>query len=139
VFDLPPTDRAQSNPNAARSNGRQQAFLLVGAEHNRDPGRRLLEHLEEGVLGVVVESIGLLDDDDPRPAFDGEQRQLADQMPDRARLRVVRLADPNLRAGSFRSEAVQIRVIARCHLPAAAAGSTWPRTRIGVVAQEPCG
>ena len=100
------------------------------------PGRRLLEHLEERVLGVVVEAMGLLDDHDTRPALDREQGQLADQVPDRARLRVAGLADPDLPAGPFGGEPVQVGVIARGHLPAAPADAARPRAGIRVGAEQ---
>ena len=136
ALDLPPAHRAQSNSDAAGSNGWEQALLIVGAKDDRHSGWRLLEHLEKSVLGVVVEPMGRLNDDDPRPALNWKQRQFRDQVPDGARLRVAGLADPNLRAGSLGGKAMQVGVIARGHLPAASADAARPRRRIGVVAQQ---
>jgi hypothetical protein len=80
--------------------------------------------------------MGLLDDCDSRSALSGEERQLADQMANRTRFGVRGRAYPNLSAGAFGREAMQVWVIAACHQAATPAGPTRPRTRIRVEAQQ---
>ena len=111
-FDLADAHGAQANPDATRPNRRQQALIVVGAEDDRDPRRRLFEQLEERVLGIVVEAMGLLDDRDSSPSLDGKERQLADQVTHRARFGIRGRADANLPAGPFGRKTVQVRVIA---------------------------
>jgi hypothetical protein len=53
-----------------------------------------------------------------------------------ARLGIAGLADADLAAGALGGEAVQVRMIARSHLPAAATGAARPGGRIGVVAEQ---
>jgi hypothetical protein len=76
AFDFATGDRTEPNPHAARPNGRQQAFLVVGTQDDRDAGGWLLEHLEERVLGVVVDAMGLLHDYHTRPALCRQECQL---------------------------------------------------------------
>ncbi len=80
--------------------------------------------------------MSLLDDGDARAAFGGQEGKFADQVPDRARLRVSRVADPNLPAGSFGGEPVQVGVIARGHQAAAPADAAGSRAGIRVAAEE---
>ena len=71
-LDVARADQPEPDPEAARPDGRQQARLVVGAQHDRHAGRRLLERLEQGRLGILVHPVGALDDGDParrpRPA-----------------------------------------------------------------------
>ena len=85
-------------PEAARADGRQQPRLLVGAQHDRHPARRLLERLEQRRLGVLVHPVGALDDRDPGTALDRHQRELRDQVTD-APVPGLGSADDDLAAG----------------------------------------
>jgi hypothetical protein len=70
--------------------------------------------------------MSLLDDRDSRSALGGKERQLADQMANGARVRVRGRADPDLPTGSFRCEAMKIRVVAGCNQAATPAVATRP-------------
>ena len=119
ALDLTPTDRPQTDPNAARSNRRQQAFLVVGAENDGDSRGRLLEQFEERVLGVVVQPVGGLYDGHAGAALYWQKGEFRDQAPDGPGLGVGGTADPHLASGASGREPVEIRVVARGHLAAA--------------------
>ena len=65
----------------------RSASSSPGAEHEHRAWRRLLEELEERVLGVLVHALGVLDDGDAPRALHRGERQLANQRPDGAGLR----------------------------------------------------
>ena len=68
-LDISGADPTQAVAGTAGPDGRQEPVLVIGTQDDRDPGRRLLERLEQGALGVLVHAMGRLDDGDawPRP------------------------------------------------------------------------
>ena len=129
-------DRAEPDAGAARPDGRQQPLLVVGAQDQRGPGGRLLERLEQRRLGVVVHPVRVAEDRDPRAALDGQQRELDGQAADGAGLGVLAIADPDLAAGALGLQAVQVRMVAVLHHPAAATRPARPVGPLGARAQE---
>ena len=134
-LDVASADEPQAEPEAARSDGRQETRLLVSAEQDRDTGRWLLEGLEQGRLGILVHPIGALDDGDTGTALDRHEQQLADQILDPAVLR-VRATDDDLATRSGRPETVEVGVAAVLDQPARPADAARPRIDCGG-AQQP--
>jgi hypothetical protein len=81
-LDVTRPDETEPDAKTTRTDGRQKASLLIGAEQDRDARRRLLERLEQGRLRVLVHPVRTLDDRDTRPALDRHEQQLADQILD---------------------------------------------------------
>ena len=79
-LDVARPDEPEAEAEAARADGREEARLLVRAQDDRHAGRRLLERLEQGRLGVLVHPVGALDDRDAGAALDRHQLQLADEV-----------------------------------------------------------
>ena len=75
-LDVAGADRPEAEPGTARADGRQEPLLGIGAQDDRHPGRRLLEGLEQGRLGVLVHPVRGLDDRDPGAALHRQQRQV---------------------------------------------------------------
>ena len=75
----PGASRAQRDRIVGRSGSSASAHRM-----RIDPGRRLLERLEQGRLGVLVHALGRLDDGDPGTTLDRQQGQLADEVADAA-------------------------------------------------------
>ena len=101
-FDVARPDEPEAESETARSNGREEARFLVRAEEDGHAGRRLLERLQQGRLGVLVHPVGALDDRHAGAALDRHQLQLADQILDAPELRVG-AADDHLATGPGRS------------------------------------
>ena len=79
-----PTGPRRRRTQRDRTVGRRRV-LLVRAQDDGDAGRRLLERLEQGRLGILVHPVGALDDRHPGAALDRHQRQLDDQVAGRPR------------------------------------------------------
>ena len=119
-FDVARADQPETDSETARPHGRQQARLLVRAEHDRHAGRRFLERLEQGRLGVLVHPIRALDDRHPGAALDRHEEELADEVLDAAELR-VRPADDDLATRSDRPEPMHVGMAAALDQPAGTA------------------
>ena len=103
----------------ATGDGRQDRGRVVGTQHDAGFADRLLERLEQRVLGIRVEPVGGLDDGHADATLHGQQRQVRDERLD--------LADPDLVAGSFGREPMQVGVVAVLHLATRGADATGPR------------
>ena len=84
----------------------------------------LLEGLEQGVLGVLVEAMRGADDGHAVAALHGRQRQLASQL--------LHLRETDLLASALGLEAMQVGMVARGDLATGRAGAA------GAVARDPC-
>ena len=73
----PRRSRAQRDRIVGRSGSSASAQSTIVT-----PGRRLLERLEQGRLGVLVHAVGTLDDRDPGAALDRQQGQVGDEVAD---------------------------------------------------------
>ena len=81
-LDIARADQPETDPEAARADRRQEAVLLVGAQHDGHARWRFLERLEEGRLGVLVHPLGALDDRHPGTPLGGHERQLGGEVAD---------------------------------------------------------
>ena len=117
---------------ASGSNRGQEPSRLVGDEDEDVPIGRLLEHLQQRVLDLLVGLVGMLDEDHPALAGDRgpsrvekpATRHRHDALPRRARLSpAVRRADQ------------QVRMDARSTIAAAATGVARPLGRVGIGAE----
>ena len=80
LLDRTDTERWDAQPDTARPDGGQQPVFLVRAQDEGHVAARLLERLEQGILGVLVHPLGVLDDRDPVTALDRQVGQLGDQV-----------------------------------------------------------
>ena len=135
-LDVAGADGPQAEAGAARPDRREERLFGIGAQDQRHPGRRLLEGLEQGRLRVLVHAVGRLDDGDPCPALDRQQRQLADEVADPAGPS-ARAADDHLAAGSLGADPMQVRVPARGDQPARPARTARAVGDVVGRAQEP--
>ncbi len=101
-LDVARADEPEAEAEAARSNRREEARLLVRAEEDGHAGRRLLEGLEQGRLGVLVHPVGTLDDRHACAALDRHQLQLDDEILDASELRLG-ATDDHLATGPGRA------------------------------------
>ena len=113
---------APAQPRGAREHGGQQGCRVIRAEHEAGGRSRLLQRLEQRVLGVEVETVRGRDDGHPKAALHGRQGQLGDEP--------LHLGDADLLAGPLRLDEVQVGVVAGCHLVTGGAGATGSRGRI---------
>ena len=107
--------RPQFQPLAARANGGQQPPGRVGKQQQHGVGRRLFQHLQQRIGGVVVHVIGSIHDGDPPAAGAAghaeEIRQLADLVHRQHRHQLARaLVD-----GALEDQEARMRL--RRHLP----------------------
>ena len=130
-------DRAKAHDRDPRADRRKQSLGLVRAQDQGRSGGRLLERLEQGVLGVLVETMGALDDRDPVRPFDRETGHLAQQVAHRPRLGVFVVADSHLLPGPFRHQAMQVLVGAGVDQPAGTTRPARPGVRIVRMTQDP--
>jgi hypothetical protein len=114
-FDVPDPERPQPDARAARPDRWQEALLVVGAEEDRRAGRRLLERLEQGRLGVLRHPVRRLDDRDARAALDGEQGEVAHEIADPS-LAAPTDRDPPTRTGGC--QPVEVGMVAVADHPA---------------------
>ena len=124
-LDVARPDQPEAEAETARSNRREEARLLVRAEEDGHAGRRLLERLEQGRLGVLVHPVGTLDDRHAGAALDRHQLQLDDEILDAPELRLG-ATDDHLATRPGRREAVQVRMAPVLDQPARPAGATRP-------------
>ena len=103
-----------------RADRGQEAGLVIGAEHDRDAGRWLLERLEERGLCVLVHAMRRFHDRDASAALERQQGEVRDQVAD-APVVGARATDDDLPAGPLRRKAMQVRVVAMLDEPAAPA------------------
>jgi hypothetical protein len=93
---------AESEGGATTLDRREEAAFVGGGKKEMCPGRRLLEQLQERVLGRLRHPIGAGDEGDPSPPLDGEEGDRTCKLADRV--------DPDLVAGPGRGEKVEIGV-----------------------------
>ena len=130
-----PSGATRSRTQRERTVGSNRSSL-VGTQDQADRRRRLLERLEERVLGVLVHPLGMFDDRDPMAAFDRQVGQLGDQVANTTGDLPKRIADDDLTARALRTESVQVGVVAAGDKAAAAAGTTGSISRVGGKAEQ---
>jgi len=74
-------DRTDAQRLAPRADGGQEPCGLVGDEDERVPPGRLLEHLEQRVLGLLVGLVGMLDEHDTALGRDRRARRVEEPAP----------------------------------------------------------
>ena len=124
-LDVPRAHQPEAEAEAARPDRRQEPCLLVGAQHDRDAGRRLLERLEQRRLGVLVHPVGDLDDRHARATLDRHERQVREEVL-HAPIARVGAADHDLAAWSGRPETVDVGMRAVIDQPARPARPARP-------------
>ena len=122
-------DGTHSDAGAATDDGGQQLGRIVRGKHDDHRVGRLLERLEQRVLGVVVEPMRFLDERDPEATFERQQRELTGKS--------LHLADADLLSGALWRESMKVRVIAVLNLAAGDAFAARPIERIWGEAQQP--
>ena len=90
--------RGEGHPQAAGADGGEQRVGRRGDQHQRGVRRRLLQRLEEGVLGLRVHGVGRVDDHEAAPPLEAAQREApVHQLPDLVDHDVARRRPPALR------------------------------------------
>ena len=126
-------DRTDPESLASGSDRGQEPSRLVGDEDEDVPIRRLLEHLQQRVLDLLVGLVGMFDEDHPALAGDRGARRIEkpatrdrhDALPGRARLPpAVRRSDQ------------QVRVDARPGIAATTAGIAGTSGGVGIGAER---
>ena len=133
-LDVPRTDRPETDAGAARPDRREEPGLVVGAEDDRDPGRRLLERLEQRAPARPRSSMGGLDDRDPGAALERQQGKVGDKVADAAELGASWPPITTWPPGPSGREAMEVGVVA----DARPAGSRDTRGTAARPHRRPC-